>query len=154
MSWRYGSIQGTEHPNQRIKLILQLMTLWHILSKIINVIKLRNIILLYCSVSPCNYCLLLLQLANFVVSSDSVDRKNCHKFSKSTKLPFILSSGRFYQEDWMSVSDSMRSIRGAFTEPNKSSEKIPVKDSLNSGKLFNPLFLHVLPLLLHFRVLY
>ena len=54
----------------------------------------------------------------------------------------------------MSVSDSMRSIRGAFTEPNKSSEKIPVKDSLNSGKRFNPLFLHVLPLWLHFRVLY
>lgn len=53
----------------------------------------------------------------------------------------------------MSVSDSMRSIRGAFTELNKSSEKIPVKDSLNSGKLFNPLFLHVLPLWLHFRVL-
>ena len=152
MSWRYGNIQGTEHPNQRIKLILQLMSCG-ILSKI-NVIKLWNIILLYCSVSPCNYCLLLLQLANFVVSSDSVDTKNCHKFSKSTKLLFILSSGRFYQEDWMSVSDSMRSIRGAFTEPNKSSEKIPVKDSLNSGKLFNPLFLHVLPLWLHFRVLY
>ena len=86
MSWRYGSIQGTEHPNQRIKLILQLMSCG-ILSKI-NVIKLWNIILLYCSVSPCNYCLLLLQLANFVVSSDSVDRKNCHKFSKSTKTTF------------------------------------------------------------------
>lgn len=74
----------------------------------INVIKLWNIILLYCSVSPCNYCLLLLQLANFVVSSDSVDRKNCHKFSKSTINYFLFyHQGGFirkiewvYQTQW------------------------------------------------------
>ena len=33
----------------------------------------------------------------------------------------------------MSASDSTKSIRGAFTEPSKNSEKILMKDSLNSG---------------------
>lgn len=67
----------------------------------INVIKLRNIILLYCSVSPCNYCLLLLQLANFVVSSDSVDRKNCHKyFLFYHQGGFIRKIEWVYQTQW------------------------------------------------------
>ena len=33
----------------------------------------------------------------------------------------------------MSASGSMKSIRGAFIELNKSCEKIQVKDNLNSG---------------------
>lgn len=45
----------------------------------------------------------------------------------------FLFAGRCCQEDWMSASGSMKSIRGAFIELNKSCEKIQVKDNLNSG---------------------